>query len=83
MKVVFKKVPACDECPYFHMQDTPYEDIGNEQWYACGLTDKILVTYDRLKEWQEENEVKYPFTIPAWCPLQDYDLFHAAITAVK
>ena len=83
MKVVFKKVPRCDECPYFHMQDVPYTmEVDAEQWYECGLTDKILVHLEKLQEWQRDNERPYPFTIPIWCPLEDYDLFFLALDTI-
>jgi len=84
MKVIFEKVPRCDKCPYFHMHDVPYDvEIDAEQWYECGLTDKILIYFEKLDEWQREHEMKYPFTIPIWCPLENWDLFHYAIDATK
>lgn len=89
MKIVFEKVTTCDKCPYFQMRDTSSEydstlniNIEEDQWYECGRTDKILVHMSKLEEWQQENELPYPFTIPSWCPLEDYGLFHTAIDAV-
>jgi len=81
-KIIYNKVDVCNNCPYFRFEhetelntDGVYEDYG---WYACGFTDKILIKENDINKIEENN-----LSIPDWCPLEEYDLFYAAIDAIK
>lgn len=80
-KVIFQEVNKCDECPYYHMQ-SEVDDWGKwDTWYECGFTDNILMSSEDLIEYNKND--KYGWEIPNWCPLENYDLFHKAISIVK
>ncbi len=80
MKVLFKKITQCDECPYFrHVDGDP--NYENECWYECSFTDKILINDMDLRIYEEHD--KFTWTFPEWCPLEDYELFHKAIEIVR
>lgn len=77
IKVVYKKVEKCQDCPYFRWEhninfdfDGSHEEI---EWYKCGFIDKVLM---------ENGEFEIE-GIPEWCPLEDYDVWNAAIDSIK
>ncbi|MBP7211137.1 MAG: hypothetical protein KBA02_08105 [Paludibacteraceae bacterium] len=83
-KIVYKKIYKCNDCPYFRFEhETEFQSDGTHEdsgWYACGFTDKILIREIDITT-VEENDNN--LSIPDWCPLEDYDLWHAAIDAIK
>jgi len=80
-KVIYKKIYKCNDCPYFRYEhETIFESNKEESWYACGFTDKILIKEaDIINIEKNDNNL----SIPDWCPLEEYDLWHAAIDAIK
>jgi len=78
-KIIFKRVTHCNDCPYFHFEHETL-DQGEESYYACGFTDRIIIGTEDLTNRELDGSL---LEIPDWCPLDSYDLWHAALKALK
>jgi hypothetical protein len=82
-KALYLEIESCvwGDCPYCSWEDDPNGPDG----YHCHHPDSkidMIITDNEIKA-LEKKGTPYKYPIPKECPLQDYDVFFAAIKAVK
>ena len=84
MKALYLEINSCidSECPYSHWE---YNENGPDG-YHCHHPDStigMIASDNETKAYEKKHGIPFPFSIPKGCPLKDYDVFFAAIKALK
>jgi hypothetical protein len=84
-KAFYKEITQCvvGECPFSEWQ----EDANGPDGIHCNHPQGhwgLIISDNEVERWHKEHKGKhFPFHIPKDCPLDDYDLFYAAVNAIK
>jgi hypothetical protein len=84
-KAFYKEITKCviGECPFCEWRDDPNGPAGLHCNHLKGPYG-MIVSDNEVEKWHKEHKGRgFPFHIPKDCPLDDYDLFYAAVKAVK